>query len=166
MSCHPYDDCNFLSSREIINQHEISLTVGVVARLKLEMSAILALLAIAIEDENLLVRDLQLAHDSRRIKFGVQDDYHAGFAVLLTSQLLTSELERGAPCVLAYLEIAVSLDGEFAGLVALLVVCAANKSQSYVKYSRLLFFHVLFTVPLRYFLKYFLNSFREIRVYG
>lgn len=90
------------------------------------MSAILALLAVAIENEDLLIRELQLAHDSRRIELGVQDDYCAGFAVLLASQLLASVLEGGASCVLAYLEIAASLDGDFTGFVAFLVVCAAN----------------------------------------
>lgn len=93
------------------------------------MSAILALLAVAIENEELLVGELQLAHNSRRIELGVQDDYHAGFAVLFASQLLASVFERRAPCLLAYLEIATSLNGDFASLVALLVVCAANKSQ-------------------------------------
>jgi len=91
------------------------------------MSAVLALLAVAVENENLLVRELELAHDSCRIELGVQDDYHADFAVLLTSQLLTSVLEGGAPRVLAYLEIAVTLHSDFAGLVVLLVACAANK---------------------------------------
>lgn len=104
------------------------------------MSAILALLAIAIENEDLLVRELQLAHDGRRIELGVQDDYHAGFAVLLASQLLTSVFEGGAPCVLAYLKIATSLDGDFASLVAFLVICAANKSQAYLKYVHFPFF--------------------------
>jgi len=49
------------------------------------MSTVLALLAVAVENENFLVREFELAHDSHRIKLGVQDDYHADFAVLLAS---------------------------------------------------------------------------------
>lgn len=92
------------------------------------MSAVLALLAVTVGDEDLLIRKFQLAHDSRRIELGVQNDYHADLAVLLPSQLLASILEGRAPCVLAYFEVAVSFDDGLASFVASLIVCAANKS--------------------------------------
>lgn len=47
------------------------LTISVVGRLKLEVSAVLALLAVAVGDEDLFIREFQLAHDSRRIELGV-----------------------------------------------------------------------------------------------
>lgn len=124
-----------------IRGNEIELTVGVVSRLQFHVRAVLALLAVTVENEDLLVGELELAHDSRRIELSVENDCHADFAVLLASQLLTSILERGAPGVLAYLEVAVTLDGDFAGLVVLLVARAANKSRSYLK---CVFFFILF----------------------
>jgi len=114
------------------------------------MSAILAQLAVAVENEDLLVRKLQLAHDSYRIELSVQDDYHAGFAILLASQLLASILEGGALRVLAYLKIAVSFDGDFTGLFAFLVVCAANKSRILNTFIFLFVTHYI--IPLRCFI--------------
>lgn len=107
---------------------KISLTISVVARLKLEVSAVLALFAVAIEDEDLLIREFQLAHDSHWIELAVKNDYNADLAVLIASQLLASILEGRAPRVLAYLEAAVAFDDGLATFVAFLVVCAANKS--------------------------------------
>lgn len=91
------------------------------------MSAVLALLAEAVEKENLLIREFQLAHDSRRIELGVQDDYHADFTVLVATQFLAAVLERGAPRVLTDLQAAVSFDRDFAVLLASLVIRAAKK---------------------------------------
>lgn len=91
------------------------------------MSAVLALLAVAVGDEDFLIREFQLAHDSRRIELGVQNDYNADLAVLFASQLLASILEGRAPRVLAYLEVAVPFDDDLATFVAFLVICATNK---------------------------------------
>lgn len=109
------------------------LTVGVVARLELKVSAVLALLAVAVGDEDLLVRELQVTHDRDRVELGVQDYYHAGLAVLLVGQLLAAVLEGGAPRVLADLQTAVTFDDDLAGLLASLVVRAAKEKQSYLR---------------------------------
>lgn len=103
------------------------------------MSAVLALLAVAVGKENLLVREFHLAHDSRRIELSVHDDYDADFAVLVVTQLLASILERGASCILTDLQIAVSFDRDFAILFASLIVCTAKRMQSLLQMSFFLF---------------------------
>lgn len=93
--------------------------------LQFEVSAVLVLLAVAVEHVQFLVRELQLSDDSRGAKVRVQDHGRADLAVLLDGQLLPRVLERRAPGVVANLQIPIALDHDLAVLIAFLVARAA-----------------------------------------
>lgn len=100
------------------------ITFYIEGRLKLEVSTVLVLLAVAIENVHLLVRQLQFTNDSRWSKVSVQHHRDTNLSVLLPCQLLTSVLEGRALGVVANLETSVSFHHDLAVLVALLVTRA------------------------------------------
>lgn len=103
-------------------RHIALLTLNVGDGLQLEQSAVFVLLAIAVENVQLLVGEFQFADDGGRAEIRVQHYRHADLSVLLPAKLLTGVLERGASGVLANLQVPVTLYYDLPILVASLVV--------------------------------------------
>ena len=103
-------------------RHFASLTLNVDDGLQLEQGAVFVLLAVAVENVQLLVGEFQFADDGGRAEIRVQHYRHADLAVLLPAELLTGVLEGGATGVLANLQVPVTLYYDLPILVASFVV--------------------------------------------